>query len=655
MRLLPLSLALLFGIHLGLAPAIYAQSTAKSSNETIVPNENLVVEGVPPIPTELANTVARYTQFRSASLSSWHPTKKEMLISTRFGDVAQVHRVNFPLGARQQLTFANERVSGASFQPTTGDYFVFSKDVGGNEFAQNYRYDLATGDITLLTDGKSQNGRGIWSARGDRMLYGSTRRNGKDRDLYIIDPKNPQSDRLVATNSGGGWGAFDWSKDGRQAILQQSISANESYLWQLDIASGVKTRLTPPNQQVSYDGAFFSRDGRGIYVITDRQSEFHRLAYVDLATKEYRYLTTNIPGDIEEWDISEDGKYLAFVANEKGVATLRVLNTKTQQLIRLPKLPVGLVGSVNWHRNSRDLGFTLASAKSTADVYSIDIQTNKLDRWTASETGGLNTDAFAPAELVSWKSFDGQQISGFLYKPARKFQGKRPVIIDIHGGPEAQSRPSFLGRMNYYLNELGVTILLPNVRGSSGQGKTFLAADNGFKREDSVKDIGALLDWIPTQADLDPQRVMVAGGSYGGYMSLAVATKYSDRIKAAINIVGISNFVSFLERTESYRRDLRRVEYGDEREPKMREFLQKISPTTNAAKIKVPLFVIHGQNDPRVPLNEAQQIVQSVRQNEVPVWYLMAKDEGHGFSKKRNVDYQFYATVMFVQKFLIGK
>jgi dipeptidyl aminopeptidase/acylaminoacyl peptidase len=653
MRLLPLSLALWFGINLGVAPAIYAQSITKGTNENIVPNENLVVEGIPPIASELANTVARYTQFRSASLSSWHPTKKEMLISTRFGDVAQVHRVNFPMGARQQLTFASERASGASFQPTTGDYFVFSKDVNGNEFSQNYRYDLATGDITLLTDGKSQNGRGIWSAKGDRMLYGSTRRNGKDRDLYIVNPQNPQTDRLVVTNSGGGWGAFDWSKDERQAILQESISANESYLWLLDIASGVKNRLTPAAQKVSYDGAFFSKDGRGIYVITDQQSEFHRLAYVDLATQKYRYLTTTIPGDIEEWDLSEDGKYLAFVANEKGVAVLRVLNTTTQQLIKLPKLPVGLVGGITWHRNSRDLGFTLASAKSTADVYSVDIQTNKLDRWTESETGGLNTTGFAAAELVSWKSFDGQQISGFLYRPARKFQGKRPVIIDIHGGPEAQSRPSFLGRMNYYLNELGVAIILPNVRGSSGQGKTFLAADNGFKREDSVKDIGALLDWISTQAELDSQRVMVAGGSYGGYMSLAVATKYSDRIKAAIDIVGISNFVSFLERTEGYRRDLRRVEYGDEREPKMREFLQKISPTTNAAKIKVPLFVIHGQNDPRVPLNEAQQIVQAVRQNGVPVWYLMAKDEGHGFSKKRNVDYQFYATVMFVKKFLI--
>ena len=382
MRLLPLSLAVLFGVQLGLAPAVYAQSSG-----TVVPNENLVIEGIPPISNELADKVARYTQFRSASLASWHPTKKEMLISTRFGDVAQVHRVKFPLGARQQLTFATERVSGASFQPTTGDYFVFSKDVGGNEFSQNYRYDLATGNITLLTDGKSQNSRGIWSAKGDRMLYGSTRRNGKDRDLYIIDPQNPQSDRLVSTNTGGGWGAFDWSKDGRQAILQESISANESYLWLLDITSGVKTRLTPANQKVSYDGAFFSKDGRGIYVISDRQSEFHRLAYLDLATQKYQYLTTNIAGDIEEWDLSENGKYLAFTANEKGIAVLRVLDTKTQQLIKLAKLPVGLVGGLNWHRNSRDLGFTLASAKSTADVYSINIRTNALDRWTASETG----------------------------------------------------------------------------------------------------------------------------------------------------------------------------------------------------------------------------------------------------------------------------
>jgi dipeptidyl aminopeptidase/acylaminoacyl peptidase len=645
MRLFPLTLTLFFGTNLGFAPLLHAQS--------ITPSDNLVVEGIPPIPNELATQVDRYTQFRSASLAGWHPTKRELLISTRFGDVAQIHRVSFPLGARQQLTFGAERASGATFQPKTGDYFVFSKDIGGNEFSQNYRYDIATGDITLLTDGKSQNSRGTWSRKGDRMLYSSTRRNGKDRDFYTIDPRNPQSNRLIIQNTGGGWGILDWSLDDRQALIQETVSANESYLWLLDIEAGTKRRLTPPNQKVSYEGGIFSGNGKGLYVVSDRDAEFQRLAYVDLVTQNYRYLTNDIPWNIEEWDLSVNGRYLAFTANEKGASVLRVLDTRTQQLVRLPKLPVGLVGGITWHQNGRDLGFTLVSAKSTADVYSIDLQNRKLERWTASETGGLNTSGFSEAELVSWRSFDGKQISGFLYRPARKFTGKRPVIIDIHGGPEAQSKPYFLGRMNYYLNELGVAILFPNVRGSSGYGKTFLAADNGFQREDSVKDIGALLDWLPSQPDLDPKRVLVTGGSYGGYMSLAVATQYSDRIRGAIDIVGISNFVTFLERTESYRRDLRRVEYGDERDPQMRAFLQKISPITNAANIKVPLMVVHGQNDPRVPLNEAQQIVQAVRQNGLPVWYLMAKDEGHGFSKKRNVDYQFYATVMFIKKFLL--
>ena len=255
--------------------------------------------------------------------------------------------------------------------------------------------------------------------------------------------------------------------------------------------------------------------------------------------------------------------------------------------------------------------------------------------------------------MVRWKSFDGKTISGFLYRPAQKFTGKRPVIIDIHGGPESQFRPVFLGRQNYYLNELGAAILFPNVRGSSGYGKSFLKLDNGFLREDSVKDIGALLDWIATQPDLDASRVMVTGGSYGGYMSLAAATTYSDRIQGAIDIVGISNFVSFLERTEGYRRDLRRVEYGDERDPKMREFLLKISPLNNADKIKKPLFVIHGKNDPRVPLNEAEQMVATVRKSSTPVWYLMAKDEGHGFAKKPNADFQFYSTVQFVKTYLL--
>jgi dipeptidyl aminopeptidase/acylaminoacyl peptidase len=651
-RSLPLALVSVFSTSVfstvGLAaPMVMAQ--------TVTPNENLVVEGIPAVPQTLVGTVDRYTQFRSASLATWHPVRREMLISTRFADVAQVHQVKLPLGMRKQLTFFPERVSGATFQPTEGKYFVFSKDIGGNEFAQNYRYDVATGAVTLLTDGKSKNSRGVWSNKGDRMIYTSTRRTGQDTDFHVIDPLKPQGNKLITENQGGGWGPLDWSPDDRTVLAIEYVSVNESYLWSVDVATGKKSLITPKDQpmKVSYGGGVFSQDGKGLYVVTDKESEFQRLAYVDLATKQHTYLTSNIPWDVEDFELSEDGKYLAFTTNEDGASILRVIETSTRTEVKLPKLPVGMVLGINWHRNGEDLGLTLMSAKSTADVYSINLKTQKLDRWTESETGGLNTDGFSDAEVVRWKSFDQKTISGFLYRPAQKFTGKRPVMIDIHGGPEGQSRPYFLGRMNYYLNELGVAIVFPNVRGSTGYGKTFMTLDNGYLREDSVKDIGALLDWIATQPDLDKDRVLITGGSYGGYMSLASAIKYGDRIKGAIDIVGISNFVTFLERTEGYRRDLRRVEYGDERDPKMREFLIKISPTSNAGQIKVPLFVIHGQNDPRVPLNEAEQIVKTVRQNGVPVWYLMAKDEGHGFSKKRNVDYQFYATVMFIQEYLL--
>jgi dipeptidyl aminopeptidase/acylaminoacyl peptidase len=300
----------------------------------------------------------------------------------------------------------------------------------------------------------------------------------------------------------------------------------------------------------------------------------------------------------------------------------------------------------------------MVSARSTADVYSNRVDANRsatgnVVRWTESETGGLNPASFAEPQLVKWKSFDDREISGFLYKPPAKFTDKRPVIINIHGGPEAQFRPIFLARNNYYINELGVAILFPNIRGSSGYGKTYLQLDNGFLREDSYKDIGALLDWIKTQPELDADRIKITGGSYGGHMTLAIATLYNDRIRCSLDVVGMSNLVTFLEATEAYRRDLRRVEYGDERDPKMREFLERIAPLNHVKNITKPLFVVQGANDPRVPLSESEQMIATVRKNGTPVWYLMAKDEGHGFAKKKNADFQFYATILFIQKYLI--
>jgi dipeptidyl aminopeptidase/acylaminoacyl peptidase len=319
----------------------------------------------------------------------------------------------------------------------------------------------------------------------------------------------------------------------------------------------------------------------------------------------------------------------------------------------VPKLPVGVMYGITWRNNSRELAFSLSTASQDYDAYALDMATGKLERWTYSESGGLNTSGFAEPKLIHWRSWDERSISAFLYKPPAKFPGKRPVIIDIHGGPEGQVRPDFLGRDNYYINEMGIAIIYPNVRGSTGYGKTFQKLDNGFLREGSYKDINTLVDWIQTQPDLDAGRVMITGGSYGGFMTLAVATNYNDRICCSVDVVGPSNLVTFLEHTSGYRQDLRRVEYGDERDPKMREFLERIAPANNAKNITKPLFVIAGQNDPRVPASESAQMIAVVRQNGTPVWWLLAKDEGHGFAKKKNRDFQFYATVMFVKEYLL--
>ncbi len=621
----------------------------------IAPNENLVAEGIPKIPSSLAETAGRYSEFREADFASWHPAKREMLVRTRFGDTLQIHEVKNPGGARTQLTFFPDRIAAARYQPVTGDSFLFVKDVGGGEFFQIYRYDFASGNITLLTDGKSRNISPHWSYQGDFIAYGSTKRTGNDVDIWVVDATDPASARMVAQMEGGGWNVSDWSPDGKQLLVENQVSAAEIYVWLIDIASGKKEFLTPKtgSETVAYRNIRFAKDGKGVYFTSDQDSEFERLAFLDLGTRKTTVLTPEIKWDVDEFELSKDGRWIAFVANEDGVSMLHVLDAKSNKEVSLPKLPVGVIDGIAWRDNSRELAFSLSTASRPFDAYSLDMANGKLERWTFSETGALNTSGFAEPRLIHWKSFDDRSISAFLYKPPAKFSGKRPVIIAIHGGPEGQVRPDFLGHDNYYINDLGIAIIYPNVRGSTGYGKTFQKLDNGFLREGSYKDINSLLDWIQTQPDLDSAKVMITGGSYGGFMTLAVATNYNDRICCSVDVVGPSNLVTFLEHTSGYRQDLRRVEYGDERDPKMRAFLEQIAPANKAKNITKPLFVIAGQNDPRVPASESSQMVQVVRQNGTPVWWLLGKDEGHGFAKKKNRDYQFYATVMFVKEYLL--
>lgn len=630
--------------------------TLTQAQQTSIPvGSNLTVDGIPALPSDLVSEVKNYTEARGASLVSWHPTKKEMLISTRFANSSQLHYVKFPGGDRKQVTFFDEPIGSASFEPNKGDYLLFLKDIGGNEFSQIYRYDLSNKKITLLTDGKrSQNGGIVWSTKGERIAFGSTKRNGQDRDIYIVNPLDPASEKKVAENSGGGWGAIDWSPDDSKLLAQEGISINESRLYLVDLSNGNKTRLLPEKDERStFSGVGFSNDGKGIYLITNKDSEFNRLAFFDFATKKLDILTSSINWDVDDAELSKDGSQLAFITNENGISKLYILSTATKKFTPT-NLPIGVIGGINWTADSKSIGVTMGTYNSSSDAFEYNIKTNELTRWTESELGGMDISNLKEPQLIKWKSFDGKEISGYLYKAASKFSGKRPVIINIHGGPEGQSLPTFQGRSNYFLNELGVSIIYPNVRGSTGYGKTFVDLDNGIKREESVKDIGALIDWIAQQPDLDKDKIMITGGSYGGYMTLAVSFHYSDKIRCSLDVVGISNFNTFMKNTEAYRRDLRRVEYGDERDPKIAAFFEEIAPLNHIDKIKKPLFIVQGGNDPRVPHTESIQMKEKIKQNGGTVWFLEASDEGHGFRKKNNVDFQFYATIAFIKQFLLN-
>ena len=658
LRFLPLLAACL--VTFGGATA----NIASAQDAVLPPPAALVLENVPAVPASLAAQVAKYTEFKPTSFTGWHPTKMEMLLSRRHKNTPQMYRLTKPGGQMELLTDYAEPVRSASYLAPEGKSYVFGKDTGGNEVVRIYRREFGAADAIPLTPEGLRVGGVAVAKSGNPMVYTTVpvnRQGSADRintTLWLTDPLKPEAVKKLAEFEGGGWFGFSVSPDNKQLLYVEYVSANESYLWLFDIATAKSRRLTEKDgkETVAYSGAQFSHDGKGLYALTDRGSEFQRLNYIDLATGKHTVLTGDINWDIQSVDLSDDGKMIAFVANEDGNNVLRLMRTSDHKLMPSPKLPLGTIGGVDWHRDSTNLAMNVTSATSPSEIYSVNVKTNEVTRWTTHETMQVDAAKFVEPELVRWKTFDGRMISGFLYRaPAAKFPGKRPVLVNIHGGPEAQFQPGFMGRNNYFTDEMGISIIYPNVRGSSGYGKSFLKLDNGMLREDSVKDIGALFDWIATQKDLDAGKIAVTGGSYGGYMSLAVSTNYADRIAAAIDVVGISNFVTFLEKTESYRRDLRRVEYGDERDPEMRKFMEKIAPLNNASKIKKPLFVVQGKNDPRVPYQEADQIVATVKKNGTPVWYMTALDEGHGFAKKANADYQFFSTITFLSKYLLGK
>lgn len=639
-----------------LTPAAHQVTAA---DEPTDPRKPAAVQttGVPLVPAELTARLSQYQNTRTASFLGWSPSGEGVLISTRFGNAAQLHQVAQPGGRREQLTFDEEPVSGRFIPHATDGTLLLSSDRGGNENAQLYLFDRQKYRRVLLTDGKSRNNAGPFRKDGRSLIVASNRRNGRDMDLYEVDPRlsadDEQAFRLVMTVDKQTWNPFAWSPDGQQVLIIRYVSINESYPALLNVKTGEKTDLPlPTKENAAFGPAVFSADGKSLLIASDAGSEFRRLARYDLATKKYDWLTDDIPWDIADLEVNDQSGDVVFTINEDGASRLYRIPRGTQARETID-LPLGIISGIEFSPDGKQLGFTLARPDAPADVYSYHFATKQLTRWTYSEVGGLNPATFVTPSRIQYPSFDQRLIPAYYFRPkTATATNKAPVLINIHGGPESQYRPFFSGVGQFYLNEMGIAVIHPNVRGSSGYGKTYLKLDNAAKREDSVRDIGALLDWIARQEELDASRVAVSGGSYGGYMVLASLTHYGERIRAGVDIVGICNFLTFLERTAGYRVDLRRAEYGDERDPEMRRVFERISPLNQAEKIRSALLVVHGVNDPRVPFFEAQQIAAKVKSMGPPVWTVFAENEGHGFSKKDNADYLRAVEAMFLQKHL---
>ena len=606
----------------------------------------IVTQDVPPVPAELMERLRQYQAVRSAAFRGWSPDGKGILIATRFGDTAQLHRVYEPGGRREQITFFSEPADGSFIPEATDGGVTVVMSAGGSENNQLYFLERMTGRAQLITDGRSRNLPGPVRHDGSRMIIHSNLRNQHDMDLYLADPRKPDSLKLLMQVENEQWNAQDWSRDGARLLLNRYVSINETYPALFEIADEKRMPLPIPGDgPVAFGAMKFAPDGKSVWLATDARGEFRELARLDLATMKYTWITADIPWDVDGIEVEPLSGTVAFTINEDGASALYLLEREKRRKINLP---LGQIGSLEFSPDGKHLGFSLARPDAPADAYSLSLADGRLSRWTYSEVGGLSPETFLTATRVQFPAFDGRKIPAYYFKPRTASKGRPAgVLINIHGGPEGQYRPGFNGTDQFYLNELGMAVIHPNVRGSSGYGKTYLKLDNADKREDSVRDIGSLLDWIAAQPELDASRVVVMGGSYGGFMVLASLTHYSDRIKAGVDIVGIASFRSFLKNTSAYRQDLRRAEYGDERDPKMQAFFEKIDPISNVERINSALLVAHGRNDPRVPFSEAEQIARSVRSRGRPVWTVYADNEGHGFAKKANRDYLTAAVVLF--------
>jgi len=627
--------------------------TVKAQDEFVKPGPDLEMGGIPPIPKSLANDVRRYTHIYGLPLAGWAPDKREIWIKA-ISQLSYISSISSP-GEKPKIIKYIPRpgVYDIYIQPQ-GHYLIFNQDKDGNEKYQMHLYDIQSGKITLLSDSNARDTEFVWSNSGEQVVYSSNAGGNGAISLYLINPLKPESKRLLVKSDGDYLKAYAWSPDDKLVVYCEFTATDASKLWVINVETCVKTLLSSQSSGEDYYSLpLFSKDGKGIYVKTSYRSEVNRIAYVDLETKRYEFLKTDEKWDVEEFQLSPDGKHIAFSVNEDGVSRLYLYDIATKGKRAVAGLPLGIISGLTWNNASTDCAFNFKSPKAYNDIYSVAVATGSVERWVQTYSDGMDLDLFPTPELIRWKSFDGRTISGFIYRPSRQHSGKRPVIIDLHGGPSEQVRPGYIYADNYIVNDLGVVKIYPNYRGSRGYGKTFANLDNGLRREDAIKDIGALLDWIRSRSDLDPEKVMVEGASYGGFMALSVAIRYNDKVRASIVESGISEWINFLNSPDVKFLGLRRAEYGDERDPKVRDYLIRISPVYSIKQNRKPMFLIHGGQDPRVPIRQAEAILSAMRETQTPIWYLFGKNEGHGFRSFINWEIKTLATLLFIQEYLV--
>jgi dipeptidyl aminopeptidase/acylaminoacyl peptidase len=622
-----------------LAAPLFAAGVAWSAPAIV--RGNVILEGVPEPSAPTADKVDKLDAYLSAreARPQGFTAKGQIVIATRFGEGDELHVVDQALGARRQMTFIREPVLRGAFSPDPNhNAFFYSADLGVDGTAQLYYQRVGDPTARRLTDGKSIAGGALWSASGREIAFSAIARDTGSCDIDIIDPDSGALPRLAAGNECAD--PLDWSTDDRKLLLRRHVSAYEQSLYILDLGTGQKREVDPSPAKGAIANAKFSRDGTGVYFISNRDGDHARLRYVNLFTTEKNDISGRGDVDVEQFALSKDGHYLAYVTDDGGADKLNLLDLRAHQDLVPPRLPVpGVLDSLSFDSDSKRLLFSLAAANQPRDAYVLDVAGNRLEPWTASEAGPLDRTKFVVPRLSQFPTFDrmdgkSRELPVYIYEPASP--GVHPVLIVLHDGPDARFRPTFDPWIQYVVNELGFAVLAPNVRGSTGYGKTFGALARGEQREDAIKDVGALLVWLALDSHFDKTHVIVSGTGYGGYMALAALVNYGERLRGAVAMAPITDFIAFVGGTAPESRGAAREEYGDERDADGRMFLRRISPLINADRITRPVLIAHGKNDRGAPIAQSDQLVNRLRVRNQTVWYLKATDEGGSFARWQN-------------------